>query len=399
MTKKPNPRATYKAQLLNYDNLLAASDKECSYCLSEREIQMLLAFVDYIAWKTRYQVTETEIDQNLIDNWSANLARKLMNGCCGDDGTQHRITELGVWQTSTDGGNTWYDDPASDPRNNNSYYPPLLGPDGDDKACEGATNAFEFFKQNLIDELATGLAYSEIYSAIVGILAVLGVTGIGIVVAIAAAAIFVAGVVVVQAAFTSEVWADFKCILYCNISDDASYTTDQWTTVKAQVYSSFTGIVQVVLWNWVNALGAIGLTNAARSNMGLGSDCSDCECSTCPCNLFQWNWSPAYGSPSAALFTRTEASCSLTADGLYHDPGTGLYYFGVYAPTGCTMGAGIVSGSVNVFHGYIPAAHTGSYSWFDTSEDWVSGIIPGPANCKAIIMISTVPFAPYAFMA
>jgi len=64
MAIKQNPRATYKAQLLNYDTLLLASDDECSYCLSQREVEMMLAFVDYIGWKTRYQPTSTEIDQN-----------------------------------------------------------------------------------------------------------------------------------------------------------------------------------------------------------------------------------------------------------------------------------------------------------------------------------------------
>ena len=76
-----NPRDTYKALLLDYDALLAASDAECCFSLSEREIQMLLAFVEYIGWKTRYIATETEIDQQLILRWQGNLARKLMSGC------------------------------------------------------------------------------------------------------------------------------------------------------------------------------------------------------------------------------------------------------------------------------------------------------------------------------
>lgn len=278
---KDNPRQTYRALLLDYDALLLASDDECSYCLSEREVQMMLAFVDYIGWKTRYIATETEIDTNLIKVWSANLGRKLMAGCCGDNGTQHRVTESGIWQTSQDDGVTWYDDPTADPRNNASYFAPLAGDDGPEKACEGATNAFEFFKQALIDELATGLAYSEIFSAIIGVLGVLGILGVGIIAAVITAAIFVAGVTVVQAAFTSAVWSDFKCILYCNISPDASYTDAQWQQVKSEVNSKFTGVVQVILWNWVNALGKIGLTNAARSNMGLGADCSTCDCDGC----------------------------------------------------------------------------------------------------------------------
>lgn len=280
-----NPKQTYKAILLDYDALLTKTDQECSYCLTEREIAMLLPLVDYIAWKTRYIATETEIDTELINQWSSNLARKLMSGCCGDDGTQHRITESGVWQTSPDGGTTWYDDPNSDPRNNANYFPPLPGTDGSTKRCEAATNALEFFRSNLIDELATGLTFAEIFNLIVGLVAVVSVTGIGVVIALIASAIAVAGILATQAAFTSEVWTDFKCILYCNMGDDASFTESQWQAVMTDVVSTFTGVVETVLWNWIKALGHIGLTNTARSNMGLGGDCSDCGCDC----AYSWN--------------------------------------------------------------------------------------------------------------
>jgi len=288
----PNPKQTYKANLLDYDALLALSDNECSYCLSEREVAMLLPFMDYISWRTRYIATETNIDQETINKWSANLARKLMSGCCGDEGL-HRFNEDGVYQSSLDGGETWFDDTENDPRNNATYYPPLDGEDGDEKRCEGAANAQEFFKQNLIDELASGLAYAEIYSTIIGIIAILGITGIGVIIGVVTAAIFVAGVIVVQAAFTSEVWETFRCILYCHIDDDASYNEVQWGDVKNDILSQFTGVVQIILWNWVNALGFVGLTNSARSNMALGADCSDCACENCS-NLN--NWVLVYGT-------------------------------------------------------------------------------------------------------
>jgi hypothetical protein len=288
----PNPKQTYKANLLDYDVLLALSDNECSYCLSEREVAMLLPFMDYISWRTRYIATETNIDQETINKWSANLARKLMSGCCGDEGL-HRFNEDGVYQSSLDGGETWFDDSENDPRNNATYFPPLAGEDGAEKRCEGAANAQEFLKQNLIDELASGLAYAEIYSTIIGIIAILGITGIGVIIGVVTAAIFVAGVIVVQAAFTSEVWEDLKCILYCHIDDDASYNETQWGDVKNDILSQFTGVVQIILWNWVNALGFVGLTNSARSNMALGADCSDCACENCS-NLN--NWVLVYGT-------------------------------------------------------------------------------------------------------
>ena len=201
----------------------------------------------------------------------------------------------------------------------------------------------------------------------------------------------------VAAALNDTVLDDFRCLVYCRMDEDGQLTYAAWQALLVDLSGFFSGVPELFFYQTVNGMGYIGVTNAGTLGTSTASDC-DCGCEDCPCNLNAWNWSPSYGTPEDAEFTRTPATCSLTANGIYHDAITGLYYFGVYAPTGCTMAAGIVSGSVDVFHGYIPAAHVGAYSWFDTSTDWVSGIIPGPANAKAIIMISNVPFLPYAQM-
>jgi len=168
------PKTTYKARLLNYDALLEASDDECCYSLTERDVAMLLVFVDYIGWKTRYEATESEIDIELIRSWSANLARRLMTGCCPDEG-MHRFTESGVWQTSDDGGETWHDDPESDPRNDYIEAPPLPGDPSDGKRCAAADNVrglFEQYRDNLIEIVG---ATPSILAIIAGIVAFIGV--------------------------------------------------------------------------------------------------------------------------------------------------------------------------------------------------------------------------------
>jgi len=274
----PNPKTTFKALLLDYDALIEASDAECCFSLSEREIQMMLAFVEYIGWKTRYIATETEIDQDLILRWQGNLARKLMSGCCPDDGTLSRYTEDGVFQTSDDGGLTWHDNPGADPRNNTTQAPPLDGEDGDDKKCIAATAGADFAKSQLIDSLTTGMSYAEINAALVGVVLILGVTGVGILITAIASLIFIAGVAVVQAAFTTEVWDRLKCNFYCNMSDDASFTPAQWIAVLTQLNTDETGIVNAILHQWIVSMGNIGLTNLVRSHFADEGDCSDCDC-------------------------------------------------------------------------------------------------------------------------
>lgn len=204
-----------------------------------------------------------------------------MSGCCGDDGVIHRVNDDGVWETSVDGGVTWYPDPDSDPRNNVNYFPPLPGTDGDDKRCIAATSGMEYVRWNLIDDLNAGSGYADIYAAAIAIIAALGVTGIGLLIAAAAAAIFVAGISAVQAAFTSDVWDKYQCILFCHTQADGTITEDGWNGVKFDINDQFTGIVNVILYNWVNAVGYIGLSNANRSNFATEGDCDDCACTEC----------------------------------------------------------------------------------------------------------------------
>jgi len=204
------------------------------------------------------------------------------NMSCCPQPTNRRYNEDGVLEVSFDGGITWVAAPDADDRMSGIVAPNLPGADDATKRCIGATSAQAYVEANLIDDLTTGMTYAEINAALVAIVAILGITGVGLLLAAAAAAIFIAGVAAVQAAFTSEVWADFRCILYCNMNDNASFTEVQWERVKAAILDTFTGVVSAILYNWVNSVGPVGLTNAARSGFASSGDCSSCEpCADC----------------------------------------------------------------------------------------------------------------------
>lgn len=278
MNKRKPPVQSYKALLWDYDFLLSRSDDECCYSLSDREVQILLTLVDYVGWRTRYQPTDTTIDPETISKWQGNLARELMSGCCGENQLT-RYTDEGVLEASNDGGVTWVPAPELDPRVTGAYFPPMPGEDGNDKKCLAATSSMEYVKQNLIAVLSDGMGYAAIYDILISVVGFLGLLGgVGILVAILVGAIFSAGVVAVQAAFTAGVWNDFKCILYCRVRSDGSFSDAGWQGVKADIAVQFSGVVELVLYNWVNAVGVIGLTNSARSGMALTGDCSSCEC-------------------------------------------------------------------------------------------------------------------------
>jgi hypothetical protein len=200
------------------------------------------------------------------------------NMSCCPEPTNRRYNEDGILEVSYDGGITYQPAPALDDRFSGAIQPPIPGEDGDDKKCAAAASAEDFIKQNLIEELTEGQTYASISGAMVALIAALGVTGIGVLVGAAAAAIFTAGVTAVQAAFTTEVWADFRCILYCRILPDGSFDETGWQLVKQEIVNHYDGIVETILWNWVNAVGLVGLTNAARSGFVATADCTSCNC-------------------------------------------------------------------------------------------------------------------------
>jgi len=283
---KQNPRDTYKALLLDYDALLAASDDECSYCLSQREILMLLTFVDYIAWDTRYIATETEIDRVLIARWSANLARKLMSGCCDDQ--LHRFTAEGVYQSSDDGGITWVDDPGGDPRNDAIAAPPLSGAPSNAKRCAAADNVrdlFEQYRDNLIEIVG---ATPTILAIIAGILAfigtVLGLSGVGIGIGVLfltfAAEIIQIGGTGISGAITFTALQTFRCMVYCRMTQDGQITYDNWQLLLSDIAAEFDGFAETFFYQTVNGMGYIGVSNAGTVGAATADDC-DCACNEC----------------------------------------------------------------------------------------------------------------------
>jgi len=315
----PNPKHTFKAQLLDYDALLAASDRECSYCLSDREVEILLSFTDYVAWHTRYISTTTPIDRELIAKWSAVLARKLMSGCCGND-QLHRFSEGGVYQSSDDDGATWFDDPAGDPRNGYVGTPPLPGEPGAGKKCAAADNVrdlFEQYRDNLIELVGTTPTILYIISGIVAFIGVLaGVSGVGIGISVLfltmAAEMISIGGTGISGAITFTALEDFRCLVYCAMDDDGRLDYDSWQQLLADIAGHFDGFAETFFYQTVNGMGFVGVNNAATMGVATADDCDDCGCENCS-NLS--NWEVIYGdiveqSPGFLRLTSTAAGAN-----------------------------------------------------------------------------------------
>lgn len=234
--------------------------------------------LDWQRWERDELKRGTLVAQVWREVWnSVDWSGEDCMGCCPEP-TNRRYNENGELEVSYDGGVTWEPSPVDDSRISGAIAPPIAGADGEEKKCIGAASVAGYVKQAFLEDLTEGATYADLNAAAVAVIAALGVTGVGILIAAAAAAIFILGVSATVSAFTAEVWEDFQCILYCYIEDDASFTEAGWQGVKAEVLDTFTGVVSAVLYNWVNSIGSVGLTNSARSGFATEGDCSECEC-------------------------------------------------------------------------------------------------------------------------
>jgi len=218
-----------------------------------------------------------------------------MSCCCGDGTpTNTRITPDGKLQVSYDEGITWEDAPELDPRYTSVEFQPLPGVDGDDKKCNAAASAMTVIKDDIMAKLSSsglGISMVALIAVIMAIYLSAG-TLAPLVTALVSAAMGV-GYAAVAAAFTGEVWETFKCILYCRMENDASFTENGWQLVMSDIDDQLTGIAADLLRKTVSAFGPIGMTNAARSSRAEDSDCSECGCEEEWC--YKWNFLVASG--------------------------------------------------------------------------------------------------------
>jgi hypothetical protein len=249
------------------------------------------------------------------------VGRPTMGCGCGSNGLPSRYSDDGVFQVSYDGGATWTDAPQFDPRNNVTLNPPLEGADGDDKKCKGAANIKRHMENQADKFIADGSAWgnvSDLISIAIAILIFVGIVGTGgaltpLLLALCGSLMAV-GVTAFEAAMTPTVYATFQCIIYCNMQNDASFTDAQVTTIVNEIYGQLDGVAAEYLARTVEAMGASGLTNMARTASGEAADCSGCGCGGCVENFQTY-----FGIEAS----RTDTTITVTGvyvpqDGKYH---------------------------------------------------------------------------------
>lgn len=227
----------------------------------------------------------------------------MTNRGCGCDGEPFtRYNSAGIRQSSTDGGVTFTDD-LTDTRNYGSILPaPLWLINGGDNRCNGADTA-KINIHNAIDQILQ-IGLTEGAAAVIGAIdAIMCTLTAGIACAVVglitsmALALIESGATLIDEALTDEIYERFKCILFCHIGLDATFSVDQWQAVKADIQNQFTGDPRWVFWNFVNISGAAGLTALAQLSVSADGDCGACGCE---CG------SPYVGSQGTSFVTRDD---------------------------------------------------------------------------------------------
>lgn len=182
-------------------------------------------------------------------------------------------------QQTPDMGSTWVDSPTQDPRSSTIFQVPART--GGDPKCDSAQQMHDRVK-HMLDAI---IASSDILQAINSVVAVIAVFFLDFGIIIEAiwaivSAIFSVGTTTLNAALTEAVYANFLCILYCNIGTDGTVTAAQFAIIEARINSDIGGVAAFALTQALDSIGFVGLTNAGALGEVTG-DCSACECIWC----------------------------------------------------------------------------------------------------------------------
>lgn len=206
-------------------------------------------------------------------------------GCGCKVPTDVRMTSDGGFEASFDNGMTWQ--PYYDVPNPGSTIPVIPLPPGmtvNNGSCSGAESTAQVFKSFTDFICGNEVVWETVATLITAFVAALAAYfGVGSWVAALLGAIVLLIWVFTRdafcALFTEDIWEELRCILYCNINSDASYSADQLASIIEAIYATeWHDLVKRWLTFNMGLIGTGGMTNTARTFVNLIADCSDCGC-------------------------------------------------------------------------------------------------------------------------
>ncbi|HEV7737092.1 MAG TPA: hypothetical protein VGO47_06950 [Chlamydiales bacterium] len=352
-----NNRRNWKAETFPYDYYTVEPGTECQYCLTDKQVEVLLGIVEPLAWATRWFSDTQDIDKQVVREFRDDITRRLMMSCCGDEiPIIFRFTSDGDLEKSTDGGETWLPAPENDPRNNSPQFPPLPSEDPDDAKCIAATGMVALMRDQINDQLTDDMSRYTLGQLITDWVHTLLNDGGNILdglITIIQNQTVALGIAALRAALTDPVYANLLCIFFCGISDDGSFDDGAVAAVESDISDQIGGVAGVFINHLVDLLGATGLTNLARAGGAAAGDCSDCPDCTCAAQLgFET-------SGFSTVISVDEDTCTFVLESVPDVAHPGQQIIGFDFGMGCGVVEITESSGANQFPSWFPCGGSG----------------------------------------
>jgi hypothetical protein len=206
------------------------------------------------------------------------IVRKFLSSDELSSSSSRYNPECDCVETSPDGGTTWVENPAADPRHADAArLPPLVG---EDARCNAAAGMTAHFKAQ-VDAFLTSAGILQLVNVLIGLL--LFIPGVNVLLPLIfgiADALFVIGTEVVDAAMTDPVYEQIQCILFCNTDGNGQVSAEQFDAINDEIEEQIGGIAAEVWRQVTSAWGEVGLSNAGAVEEVEG-DCDECDCGWC----------------------------------------------------------------------------------------------------------------------
>lgn len=308
----PGKNSQWKGIQYDYDALAALDpNNSCLYCLSDRDVQIILAALEFVGWKTRYFSTSgATIEQDTIDGWQGHLGAALMscnslrqdpeNPCLlqelGDDGEWTTFANLRECPPHLRYVNgqcviVMPDDSIIVPENSQTedgrtapFTPPARGGTIDEAICLASANA-ENVIYNMHAQVYTGVFVPDAtWAALVLVAVIVGLLALPIALAIIVSVIIAGGGVAILSGiglddYTTTIRRRLRCIFIAHATNTSGVVTFDFDAVQADVEARISGInIWAAINLYLSIIGESGLNRAGATTAITEFDCSDCEC-------------------------------------------------------------------------------------------------------------------------
>jgi hypothetical protein len=185
--------------------------------------------------------------------------------------------ETGDIEYSPDRGTTWYPAPQQDPRTSSIFLLPALS--GDDAKCRAAEGMTALVRA-WVDERLSDTEAAQFAGGILGLASFIPGFGVlwAFLLTVAGFAMTI-GVLVLEEAFTEDVYDDIRCIFFCNIDENGQMSEAQFAEAYEQL-SELGAIARTWVQTVMNTVGWVGMSDAGVA-LEAAADCDTCFCDEC----------------------------------------------------------------------------------------------------------------------